>query len=86
MRLGAAPSVRQAMSETARARRVANLQASLGADATFAAMKILHLLHVVVAEAFYRWAMNEISPMHPDVPKIMLRQQQLAEKHRRIWA
>ena len=49
-------------------------------------MKILHLLHVVVAEAFYRWAMNEISPMHPDVPKIMLRQQQLAEKHRRIWA
>ena len=49
-------------------------------------MKILHLLHVVVAQAFYRWAMNEISPMHPDVPKIMLRQQQLAEKYRRIWA
>ena len=50
------------------------------------AMKILHLLHVVVAQAFYRWAMNEISPMHPDVPKIMLRQQQLAEKYRKIWA
>ena len=50
------------------------------------AMKILHLLHVVVAQAFYRWAMKEISPMHPDVPKIMLRQQQLAEKYRRIWA
>jgi hypothetical protein len=49
-------------------------------------MKILHLLHVVVAQAFYRWAMNEISPMHPDLPKIMLRQQQLAEKYRRIWA
>jgi hypothetical protein len=49
-------------------------------------MKILHLLHVVVAEAFYRWAMAEISPMHPDVPKIMLRQRQLAEKHRQIWA
>jgi hypothetical protein len=49
-------------------------------------MKILHLLHVVVAQAFYRWAMAEISPMHPDVPKIMLRQQQLAEKYRRIWA
>ena len=51
-----------------------------------APMKILNLLHVVVAQAFYRWAMNEISPMHPDVPKIMLRQQQLAEKYRRIWA
>ena len=50
------------------------------------AMKILHLLHVVVAQAFYRWAMREISPMHPDVPKIMLRQQQLDEKYRRIWA
>ena len=49
-------------------------------------MKILQLLHVVCAQAFYRWAMNEISPMHPDVPKIMLRQQELAEKHRRIWA
>ena len=49
-------------------------------------MKILNLLHVVCAQAFYRWAMNEISPMHPDVPKIMLRQQQLAEKYRRIWA
>ena len=60
-------------------------------------MKILDLLHVVVAQAFYRWAMKEINPMHPDVPKIMLRQQQLApkimlrqqqlaEKYRRIWA
>ena len=49
-------------------------------------MKILNLLHVVVAQAFYRWAMREINPTHPDVPKILLRQQQLAEKYRRIWA
>lgn len=48
-------------------------------------MKILDLLHVVVAQAFYRWAMKEINPMHPDVPKIMLRQHQLAEKYRRVW-
>jgi hypothetical protein len=48
-------------------------------------MKIINLLHVVVAQAFYRWAMREINPMHPDVPKIMLRQQQLQEKYRRIW-
>jgi hypothetical protein len=49
-------------------------------------MKVLTLLHVVLAEAFYRWAMREINPMHPDVPRIMLRQQELREKHRQIWA
>lgn len=48
-------------------------------------MKILHTLHVIAAQAFYRWAMKEINPMHPDVPKIMIRQNQLAEKHRRLW-
>jgi hypothetical protein len=48
-------------------------------------MKVLHLLHVVVAQAFYRWAMSEINPMHPDVPKIVRRQQELNEKYRRIW-
>jgi hypothetical protein len=53
---------------------------------TIAAMKVINLLHVVVAQAFYRWAMREINPMHPDVPRIMLRQQQLQEKYRRIWA
>jgi len=49
-------------------------------------MKVLHLLHVVVAQAFYRWAMSEINPMHPDVPKIVRRQQELNEKYRRIWS
>lgn len=53
---------------------------------TIAGMKIISLLHVVVAQAFYRWAMSEISPTHPDVPKIVRRQQELAEKYRRIWA
>ena len=74
------------MSETGSDRRARNLQVRGGAATTMGPMKILHLLHVVCAQAFYRWAMNEISPMHPDVPKIMLRQQQLAEKYRRIWA
>ena len=74
------------MSETASHRRGANLQGPAAGAATIGAMKILHLLHVVCAQAFYRWAMNEISPMHPDVPKIMVRQQQLEEKYRRIWA
>jgi hypothetical protein len=49
-------------------------------------MKILSLLHLVLAQAFYRWAMREISPLHPDVPRIMLRQQELSERARRIWA
>ena len=49
-------------------------------------MKVINHLHVVVAQAFYRWAMREINPMHPDVPRIMLRQQQLQEKYRRLFA
>ena len=49
-------------------------------------MKIINLLHVVVAQAFYRWAMREISPTHPDVPRIVRRQQELREKYRQIWA
>lgn len=66
--------------------RAGHLQAPAGPAPTMAGMKIIHLLHVVCAQAFYRWAMNEISPMHPDVPKIVRRQQELAEKYRRIWA
>ena len=50
------------------------------------AMKILTLLHVTVAQAFYRWAMNEIDPMHPDVPRIMLRQKELADRARGLFA
>jgi hypothetical protein len=49
------------------------------------AMKILTLLHVTVAQAFYRWAMKEIDPMHPDVPRIMLRQKELADQARRLF-
>jgi hypothetical protein len=49
-------------------------------------MKILTYLHVVLAQAFYRWAMNEIDPTHPDVPRIMLRQQELADKASRLFA
>lgn len=72
-------------SNRGRGRDARYLQGAGGGDPTIAAMKILQLLHVVCAQAFYKWAMNEISPMHPDVPKIMVRQQQLAEKYRRVW-
>lgn len=50
------------------------------------AMKILSLIHVMVAQAFYRWAMREINPLHPDLPRIMLRQQELNDKARRMFA
>jgi hypothetical protein len=53
---------------------------------TIAPMKILSLIHVTVAQAFYRWAMREINPLHPDLPRIMLRQQELADKARRMFA
>ena len=52
---------------------------------TIRRMKILTYLHVVVAQAFYRWAMKEIDPTHPDVPRIMLRQQELADKASRLF-
>lgn len=49
-------------------------------------MKILTLLHVTLAQAFYRWAMREIDPTHPDVPRIMLRQKELSDKAQRLFA
>lgn len=49
------------------------------------AMKILNLIHVMVAQAFYSWALREINPLHPDVPRIMLRRMELADKAHRVW-
>lgn len=48
-------------------------------------MKILNFIHVMVAQAFYKWAMREIHPLHPDVPRILLRQKELADKAERIF-
>jgi hypothetical protein len=47
-------------------------------------MKILNMLHLALAQAFYRWALSEINPLHPDVPRILLRQKELADRARRI--
>ena len=49
-------------------------------------MKILNFIHISVARAFYSWAMKEINPMHPDVPRIMQRQRELEDKAQRIFA
>lgn len=53
---------------------------------TISDMKILNFIHVMVARAFYSWAMKEINPMHPDVPRIMQRQRELEDKAQRIFA
>jgi hypothetical protein len=47
-------------------------------------MKILNLLHLTVAQMFYRWALREIDPLHPDVPRILLKQQELSDRARSI--
>lgn len=62
------------------------LQAASRGFINIARIKILDLLHVVLAQAFYGWAMRGLSPTHPVVPKIMLRQHQLAEKYHRMLA
>ncbi|MBG9388286.1 hypothetical protein [Caenimonas aquaedulcis] len=49
-------------------------------------MKILNFIHVTVAQAFYSWALREINPLHPDVPRIMMRRQELEDKARRVFA
>jgi hypothetical protein len=49
-------------------------------------MKILNLIHVVFARAFYSWALREIDPLHPDVPRIIRRRQELTDKYQRMWA
>lgn len=47
--------------------------------------KVLGLLHCFIAQSFYTWAMREINPSHPDVPRIICRQQELRDKERRLY-
>lgn len=49
-------------------------------------MKVLHLVHVISAQWYYRWAMREINPLHPDVRIIRMRQIALEDKARRLFA
>lgn len=49
-------------------------------------MKVLNYLHLVLAQAFYRWAMKEIDPMHPDVARIVMRQKELEDKESSLFA
>jgi hypothetical protein len=48
-------------------------------------MKVLHLLHALLADQYYRRAMREnLHPNHPDIPRVVLRRQQLADKIKRL--
>lgn len=49
-------------------------------------MKILNFIHITIAQAFYSWALREINPLHPDVPRIMMRRQELEDKARKVFA
>lgn len=48
-------------------------------------MNILELIRIWTAQAFYRWAISEIDPMHPDLPRLVLRQRELADEARRLF-
>src|SRR5213076_685612 len=60
------------------------IRGASGPTSTGEEMKILHLLYLVCARGFYRWAMREIDPLHPDVGKITIRQRDLDIEYRQI--
>jgi hypothetical protein len=47
-------------------------------------MSLLRMLHSWIGCSFYAWAMREIDPLHPDVPRIVLRQRELQDTLRRL--
>lgn len=48
-------------------------------------MYLPHMLRVWLAQAFYRWALREIDPLHPDVPRLVLRERELADQAARAF-
>lgn len=42
------------------------------------------MLHTWLGAHFYAWAMREIDPLHPDVPRILLRQRELQDRLQRL--
>jgi hypothetical protein len=47
-------------------------------------MYVLQRLRVWIAQAFYRWALSEIDPLHPDLAWLLLRQRELSDQARRL--
>lgn len=49
-------------------------------------MKILRFIHLTFAQAFNSWALREIDPLHPDLPKLLYKRVELADKARSLFA
>ncbi len=49
-------------------------------------MEILELLYVMTARALTGWALREIDPLHPDLPRLVLRQHQLDDRAKRLFS
>jgi hypothetical protein len=49
-------------------------------------MRILSIVHVTLACAFYLWAMGQIDPLHPDLPRILIKRQEMEERAQQLWA
>lgn len=47
-------------------------------------MKVIELFYLACARAFYRWALAEIPPTHPDVTWIVIRRRELDARYRRL--
>lgn len=43
-------------------------------------MKILRLIRYMIASEFYSWALREINPLHPDMPRIVLRKREIDDQ------
>ena len=48
-------------------------------------MEVLRLVYLTTVRAFYNWALREIDPLHPDVPKLVLRQHELNDRARHLF-
>lgn len=47
-------------------------------------MKILRFVHATIAQAFYRWALAEINPLHPDLGRVLIKERQHADRLRSL--
>jgi hypothetical protein len=47
-------------------------------------VNLLHAIHAWIATGFYTWAMREIDPLHPDLPRVLLRQREVKDKLRTL--
>lgn len=50
-------------------------------------MKIIRFIYLMVADAYYGWAMRErLSGTHPDLPRAILRRNEIQHQLRRMFA